>query len=241
MVGFATLFSELSSSWISKVEELKTAANTFKIKYGALPGDTKESEAYGFGLFRVSCSYVGYYGYGDNNGIITQGNGAVMSPPARTHLSGEPFMFFRQLSDSNLIGGKYGRTLNCGAESGVIDSNGVRNFIPPGKIGNNSYLEVNSPGNKRNYLILSTINGFIGVGGVSTGNNPITASDAYQIDVKIDNGLPDSGTVIAIDGTQDLSQFATWLTVSAAAGCVSAGTYALNPGTTYDCSLRFNF
>ncbi len=241
LVGRDLIKSSEIRAQISQIEKFNAATNTFRIKYNALPGDMKESEAYGFGLFRVSCSYVGYYGYGDNNGIITQGNGAVTSPPTRTHLSGEPFLFFRQLTDANLIEGKYGMGLNCGAESGVIAASGVGAFLPPAKIGTNGFIEANSPGDKKNYFILATVNGFIGAGGVGTGSNPITANEAYQIDLKTDNGLPDSGNIIAIDGSQDLSQFSTWTTVSAVAGCVSSGAYALNPGTTQSCSLRFKF
>jgi prepilin-type N-terminal cleavage/methylation domain-containing protein len=226
---------------ITQIEKFNAAANTFRIKYNALPGDIKESEAYGFGLFRVSCSYVGYVGYGDNNGVITAGNGATMAAPIRCNLLGEPFMFFRQLSDANLIEGKYGMGLNCGAESGVISASGVGAFLPSAKIGTNGYIEANSPGDKKNYFILTTVNGFVGAGGISVGNNPITANEAYQIDLKTDNGLPGTGNIIAIDGSQDLGAFATWNTVSSVTGCVSAGAYALDPGTTQSCSLRFKF
>ena len=228
LVGRDLIKASEIRSQITQIEKFNAATNTFRIKYNALPGDIKESEAYGFGLFRVSCSYVGYYGYGDNNGIITAGSGATMSPSTRTNLSAEPFLFFRQLTDASLIEGKYGMGLNCGAESGVIPASGVGAFLPAAKIGTNDF-------------ILTTINGFIGAAGVAAGANPITANEAYQIDLKTDNGLPDSGKIIAIDGSQDLSQFSTWTTVSAVAGCVSAGVYDLNPGTTQSCSLRFKF
>lgn len=241
LVGRDLIKASEIRSQITQIEKFNAATNTFRIKYNALPGDIKESEAYGFGLFRVSCSYVGYYGYGDNNGIITAGSGATMSPSTRTNLSAEPFLFFRQLTDASLIEGKYGMGLNCGAESGVIPASGVGAFLPAAKIGTNAYIEANSPGDRQNYFILTTINGFIGAAGVAAGANPITANEAYQIDLKTDNGLPDSGKIIAIDGSQDLSQFSTWTTVSAVAGCVSAGVYDLNPGTTQSCSLRFKF
>lgn len=241
MVGSDLIKSSEIRGQITQIEKLISASNTFRLKYNGLPGDIKESEARAFGLFSVTCSYIGYYGYGDNNGIITAGTGAVMSPPTRANLSAEPFLFFRQLTDANLIEGRYGRALNCGAESGVIPASGVGAFLPPSKIGTNGFLEVNSPGDKKNYLILTTVNGFVGVGGIAAGNNPLTAHEAYQIDLKTDDGLPGSGAIIAIDGTQDLGAFATWRTVSAVAGCVASSAYDVNPGTTQNCSLRFKF
>ncbi len=233
LVGRDLINSSGVRAQISQIEKFNAAVNTFRSKYGGLPGDLKYTEAQGFGLYYITYGpYVGLAARGDGNGLIQNRGGSV-------YFFDEPLIFWRHLSDSKMIEGAYGGKLNTAAETTTTI---VGDYMPPSKIGTNGSIEVNSVGTGTNYFLLVSPT-ITGAGNCCNGTslNPLTAIEAYQIDNKTDDGLPGSGGVFAINGAGDLSLYTTWKTVSAVSGCVSSGVYALNPGTTQDCSLRFKF
>ena len=87
-------------SQISQIEKYNTAANTFKIKYGYLPGDISDPTATAFG-FSARGQYAGE---GDGNGslegvwlnVANANNGYFIA-------SGETALFWVDLGKSNLI------------------------------------------------------------------------------------------------------------------------------------------
>ncbi len=239
LVGRDLIKASEIRSQITQIEKFNIAVNTFKTKYNGLPGDLKYTEASAFGLYAVTYApYIGYYGYGDGDGILHKANGATNVPSNVTALFGEPLIFWRHLSDSNMIDSGLGKRMNNAAE---ITTSIPSDYLPLAKIGTKATIQANSPGNKIHYYVLATVNSVAGAGANGTSTNSVTALEAYQIDSKIDNGLPGSGSVFAINGSNDLNSYVTWNTLSAVPGCVSAGAYAVNPGTTADCSLRFKF
>ena len=78
-------------------------------------------------------------------------------------------------------------------------------------------------------------------GEYAAGTNNLTAQEAYNIDKKVDDGLPATGSVFAISSVAALSTASTWTTVNAVADCVASSAYVLSPGTTQACSLRLRF
>ena len=237
--------SEIRST-ISQIEKYNTAVNTFRSKYGGIPGDLKYTEASGFGFYSIwFAPYIGYSGYGDGNGLIRSGFGA--GPPSTVvNLYGEPFMFWRHLSDAKLIDGNYGENLNWAAETSAMSGvDTINAFLPTSKL-TGSTIAVGSPLNGVNYFLLTKVTSIIGIGAFGTSENPLTAHEAYTIDSKIDDGLPATGTVFAIDAisavnsSTGLNHPNTWKTVSAVAGCVASSAYVLTQ-TTPSCSLRFKF
>lgn len=238
MVGRDLIASAGIRAQVSQIEKYNATVNTFRTKYGGLPDDLPRSEAIGFGLYYITYApYLANPGYGDNNGLI---NSRVAST---TSLAGEPFMFWRQLSDAQMIDGNFGSVLNTAAECGTA-STPADSFFPASKIGK-GYVEANTPGDGKNYFMIANITGIGGCGAGggthSTMANALTAQEAYAIDSKIDDGLPGTGTVFAINGAGNLNTYAIWTTISAIATCVSSGAYAVNPGTAKSCSLRFKF
>lgn len=246
MVGNDLIRASQIRSTISQIEGYNSAVNTFRNKYGGIPGDLKYTEAQAFGLYRIThAPYIGYYGYGDGDGFIRSANGA--NPPnTATQLYGEPFMFWRHLSDAGLVNGNYGSGLNSAAEAaGTSGLDAMNRFLPASKL-TGSTIAVGSPLNGTNYFLLTKVTAIIGVGAFGTSENPLTASEAYLMDSKIDDGLPATGNVFAIDASattlssNGLNLNPTWKTVSAVAGCVASSAYALTQ-TTQSCSLRFKF
>lgn len=226
---------------ISQIEKINAAVMTFRLKYKDLPGDIPASQATSFGLYAITTMYVpGSQGLGDGNRLI-EGR-----QPGETGLRGEVLMFFRHLSEANLIDGNYAPTgaaagtMTTYAEPAAATSGSQMNgYFPIAKIGNGASIIVGSPTGIGNALVLSAP-GSVDVNGVySSSTNPLSAQDAYNMDSKIDNGLPGSGTVFAIDGTALDYQSPAWTTISAVGACISSGAYALNQGAVPACSLRF--
>lgn len=187
---------------IKLVEEFKTAANAFKLKYGYLPADIPPAQAAQLGFFTFTGTYAGksrlapfgppygylVYGYGNNNGRIDQG---------------ELYLFWQHLSEAKLIAGTYG-----GSTGGV-------NYLNPDTDGSNPGLPVNPTPNVSDYFI------FAPQGKLAASNNLISAksnytystlpyyynatdnffqfsatpNQQYAIDSKIDDGFPDKGKV----------------------------------------------
>lgn len=247
LVGENLIRASQIRATLSQIEGYNAAVNTFRSKYNGLPGDLKYTEAGGFGFYTITYApYIGYPGYGDGNGFIRSGNGANSSDSGVTELLGEPFIFWRHLSEAKLIGGNYGAGLNTAAEAtGTSGLDAMNTFLPAAKL-TGSTIAVGSPLDGKNYFLLTRALSILGVGAFGTSENPLTASEAYLMDSKIDDGLPATGTVFAIDAisatnsSNGLNAPATWKTVSAVAGCVASSAYALTQ-TTQSCSLRFKF
>lgn len=232
MVGRDLISSAGVRAQISQIEKFNAAVNTFRTKYGGLPGDLNRTDALGFGLYAITYGpYIGLPARGDGNGLIQNRGGGV-------YIADESLIFFRHLSEAQLIDGTYGSKLNTAAEATTTT---VSDYMPSSKIGTNGFFEVSSAGTGNNYLVLVTPT-ISGAGNCCNGasKNTITATEAHQIDSKIDDGLPGRGGVFAINGAGDLSLYATWTTVSAVAGCVVSSAYAVTQNTQ-DCSLRFKF
>jgi len=241
MVGQDLVRASQVRATLSQIEGYNSAVNTFRSKYDGLPGDLKYTEAQAFGLFRITnASYIGYPGYGDGNGLIRSAFGNTLPTSTATQLYGEPYMFWRHLSEANLINGRYGFGLNGAAESPAMTGlDTINTYLPAAKL-RGSTIAVGSPLNGINYFLLSKVTSTAGVGAFGTSENPLIAHEAYTIDSKIDDGMPATGSVFAIDGTANLNSPTTWKTVSAVAGCVASSAYAVTQ-TTESCSLRFKF
>jgi prepilin-type N-terminal cleavage/methylation domain-containing protein len=225
-------------STISQMESYNSAVRTFQTKYNGIPGDLKYTDAAASGLYRITNAYVGYPGYGDGDGLIRNGDGTP-NPNTNMRLYGEPFIFWRHLSEANLINGNYGAGLNTAAEATATGVDAVNAYLPPSKL-TGSTIAVGSPLDGKNYFLLTKIGSMTGVGSFGLATNPLTASEAYSFDSKIDDGMPATGVIVAVNGAADLNASISWRTISAVAGCVASSAYALTQ-TTQSCSLRFKF
>jgi len=189
---------------ISQIEKFNQATNTFRGKYGALPGDLNAQVATQFGFSArgtqpgqgdsngvIQGSWVGS-GYGDNGG----GYSGVFEG------QGETVMFWVDLSyanglNINLIDGSFSTGTSASTQPNASNSTGtsVSLWYPQAKIGRGNYFMVWSYGGT-NYYSLSAVNN---VGdGCNSSNANIPVKQAYDIDKKVDDGLPQSGNVTAI-------------------------------------------
>ncbi len=248
LVGRNLLEAASIRSQISQIEKYNTATNTFKLKYGGLPGDLLTTDANALGFFTFASPAAGR---GDGNGAI-----GTDDSNASTYCRNEVLIFWRHLVEAKLIEGSY--SANVGTNPGEIDSNGQVAVSPTTHQGINAYLPEAAIGRgasviaggtfsaalvmsrRANYFAISGINAMISTLGVFNGStNPFTPQESYAIDVKIDNGAPDSGVVIATEG-RNASDPRPGLIFTPPASCVTANAYVLN-STTPSCSLQIKF
>jgi len=192
---------------IAQIEKFNSATNAFKNKYGDLPGDIPDPHASMFG-FQARGQYAGE---GDGNGKIE----GVTSDAAGQNFgvrecAGETVMFWVDLSAANLIEGSFttASTHTPNASNVTLTSNpNIGAYFPAAKIGGGNYVYAWSQGAQDSaYIKNSTFNYF----GISGGSNieiatcdflssPVLAvAQAFAIDKKIDDGLPQTGNVVAL-------------------------------------------
>ena len=107
---------------MSQFEQYKTAVNTFRTKYNALPGDIDPTDAVAFGL----ANRTGGAGDGDNNGRIGSCGGGLS-----TKVFGcEDALFWNDLSSAGLISGNYSLDVDGAFATTVLNGS----YLPPAKM-----------------------------------------------------------------------------------------------------------
>ena len=187
LVGQDLIAAATVRAQISQIEKYTTAVKTFRGKYGYLPGDIPDPVATSYGFVARGQ----YAGEGDGNGIIE----GIQANAAGSNWSeaqgGETVVFWRDLSNANLIGNAF----TAASSTGALNNHAPAPYFPPAKIGNGNYIYV--WGNQ--YLGLSAVT-WVGMACIScvwTPNASVNVIQAYNIDVKMDDGLPQTGRVVA--------------------------------------------
>lgn len=252
LVGQDLIGAAAVRAQISQIEKYDQAVNTFYGKYDYLPGDIPDPYATQFGL--------GAHGAGNGDGIINYQGSDTSSPGY-----GEQALLWEQLSSVRLID----QTFNTIDLNNCCDGTATPTLaFPSAKIGT-GYVFPWSWGFTVDggcYVAGSTNYwGLIGVSSMayshpSTMGN-LSPQQAYSIDKKVDDGLPQSGNVIAMGlqcgggccwatwmGTGSVSvwQPVTTATAASSASCFDNGgvggasqNYSLGPvtGSSPNCAL----
>jgi len=191
-------------SQITQIEKYNTAANTFRGKFGYLPGDISATAAAQFGFAARGTQK----GQGDGNGMI-EGN-YTSSAAGNEQSAGETVMFWVDLSSAvagNLIDGGFNTASSTVQPSADVTGTNINLWYPQAKIGRGNYVYVYdtyyySSGFVSlgvNYFGLSAVNNIAASSNFgkvsSTANIPV--AQAYAIDKKVDDGMPQSGNVVA--------------------------------------------
>ena len=239
---------------ISQIQKYQAAVHTFQTKYNNyLPGDMPDPDATQFGFQSRGI----YPGEGDGNGVI-EGvyQDAANSNWGGFESAGETVVFWVDLSAAGLIDG----TFNTGTETNrsTIASANLGKYFPTAKIGQGNYIYVfsggpgiSSPGT--NYYSLSAVTS-VPYGSGPYSNLALSVQQANAIDGKLDDGLPQSGNIMAV-----YLNYSNSMWVGAASGAVANGSsstcydnggnasnpmrYSLgqNSGTGLNCALSFQF
>jgi len=176
---------------ITQIEKYQTAVNTFKGKYGFLPGDMPEPTATQFGFYHRGPNA----GMGDGNGLI-EGIHCVEEGCNSGGLlgAGETGVFWRDLSDAKLINNDFHTAVTDSIDVPILS---IDDFWPKAKIGLGNYVYAWSV-NGFNYYSISVmfINTTDAPGYLNTAPGmPVWIANA--VDTKMDDGWPESGHVLA--------------------------------------------
>jgi prepilin-type N-terminal cleavage/methylation domain-containing protein len=192
MTGQNLIAAAAVRAQITQIEKFNTAANTFYGKYGYLPGDLPAPMAAQFGFV----SRAGTAGRGDGNGIIqgysynlgTVGNGNV--------LGGETVFFWEDLSSAHLISDSFSTATDANINTPGPNVTNLSPYIPAAKIGGGNYIAIYNL-NGAVYFMLDAVT-LVDNNGTMYSNPALTVMQAYNIDKKIDDGLPQTGRAIAL-------------------------------------------
>lgn len=176
---------------ISQIESYQTSVNTFRGKYQFLPGDMPTADASKFGL-----------------SLDTNGNGGDGNFIIGNSLVGESNLFWMQLGDAKLIHD----SIHLADWYGVnATGTGIALYLPNSILGRSMYVNVWNGGYSTchpagscpgidgvNYFGLYTWTSFCHNWCSSSINFAIKVVDASKIDLKMDDGFPQSGKVLAL-------------------------------------------
>jgi prepilin-type N-terminal cleavage/methylation domain-containing protein len=258
LVGQDLIRAAAVRATISQIEKYQTAANTFYGKYGYLPGDINAAAAAQFGFSPRGPNP----GQGDGNGIVEAwwGNGSNGAGEA----TGETGLFWVDLSTANgqninLIDSGFSTATATDMISGATTNIGL--YMPAAKIGRGNYIYVwsggtiangdtNIPTNGINYFGISAgteiINNGTLIDSFQSGAG-LTVKEAYDIDKKVDDGMPQSGHVTAAYISPGQGYWGMWagdydsntngpVTSTGDEGDFAGGPPYATPATCYDAS-----
>jgi len=209
LVGQNLIGAAAVRAQISQIERYQTAVNTFRGKYGYLPGDIPNPYAGQFGFQ----SRGPYAGQGDGNGLL-EGNSTNTNATGANYGSlpfqGEEGMFWVDLSAAHLIEGSFATASPTATFSAAIPPSAVGQYLPSAKMGFGGYVFVWSggwqewanspPGDSQNYFEVAGVTGSApSYRGLPNDITLMTPAQAYAIDKKMDDGLPQYGNVIVFD------------------------------------------
>lgn len=184
---------------IAQKEKFDSAVNTFRGKFNGLPADLPNHQYFTGQLTTTGLSATNANGLGDGDGLIEGIGGAGTD---NVGFVGEAKLFWRQMSDAALIGED--TSLATTAVAATITANGNR-YIPAAKLGKGAFWHVANVAGLNYY----TISGVTTLATATTMNivstDVITPNEAYQLDQKLDDGLPHTGLVLSINAVTSLA------------------------------------
>lgn len=225
LVGHEMIRAAEVRSVISDVEKIRTAVNTFKMRYNCLPGDCGNAGNLGLGTS------------GNGNGVVDEGWCYL---PQDTSNAGnvELYRFWLHLANANLFPGSFTGTAGAGnAITSVINTN-----VPASRFPGGGYSIMNMmPGGGCAFFPNANYSNII-VFGAQISASPtagplLTPAEASSIDQKVDDGMPGTGRVLTLNNS--------WY-ISAGYGsgnCVTSDLVTATYALTYKgrgCSLNFS-
>jgi prepilin-type N-terminal cleavage/methylation domain-containing protein len=173
---------------LSQIEQYNTAVNAFRAKYNCLPGDCLAAANFGFKARDASLP-----GRGDGNSQLAAFGS--WGAQGTNQGAGETALFWTDLSMAGLIDASFSVATANG--SPTVTTSSMSDYLPKAKIGGGNYVYVFSNGNTRlNYFAISAVTGIASTL-LTTSMPGLTVLQAYSIDYKIDDGIPQTGAVTA--------------------------------------------
>lgn len=189
---------------LAQIEKYNAAVNTFKVKYNYLPGDLPEPH-------RAS---VGFNFTPDSFCRATNGDGKIGRDGMQDQYCAEYILFWSDMHKAGLIG-EMGRAVANDTGAGTVYGDVISRYVVKAKLGGNRYVYVWRDGLKLTLSYDSEAWGnnysakdgraYLAIAGFTRFRQKhmdpdainVAVIDAYNMDKKIDDGMPQSGRVLA--------------------------------------------
>ena len=227
LVGQSMIRAAQIRSVATQFQKFATATQNFKDKYQALPGDMVDATTI-WGTAAAGAACITTASTGSSATCNGNGDGLIILSTN----SAEQFRFWQQLVNAGFLEGSYSGVSVAGYSNSWDATNAPISKIPTGLwaiyswgavTGNISYFD-------------GTYNNTLEIGGYFATSDPLAVlikpDEAYNIDTKLDDGMPGTGKV-RVRSRGGLSNCTTTSTTTA-----YAATYLLT-GTTVACGLLF--
>lgn len=174
---------------VSQKEKFDAAVNIFHGKFNGIPGDLNNYATFSGQL--VTTGLTGANGFGDGDGMI---EGIGGSGTDNIGFVGEVRMIWRHLADASLIGENVsGISTAVGA-----DLTSANTYLPVAKLGKGSFWTVGVATGLNYYVLAGVSDAAAATSFVITSSDVITPMESFQIDTKLDDGLPNTGLVQSV-------------------------------------------
>jgi prepilin-type N-terminal cleavage/methylation domain-containing protein len=227
LVGRDLIHAAEIRATVSQLEKYNTAVNTFRTKYNGLPGDLTPINSGAAGLFTMTGGAAGTASFQDGNGLIA-GNACC-----------ESLIFWRHLSDANLVDGTFG-SLGNGALSPISGNptatvSDMTQSQPATKLSNKVFYNTSTQSGINYFQMLPIRNNNFFTGNYNyNATSGFTPVDTSAIEAKIDDGLPNAGNIRAQGYSYFIPTVASWAATSTNSKCIMGGTSATDPVDTYN-------
>ena len=199
LVGQDLIRAATIRSVVTDVEKYNAASNTFRNKYNGLPGDLLNTRSRDFGLNASAAdgNRDGTAGKGDGNNIVE-------ACTANTNGFGcETALFWTDLSTAGLIPVRL-TTYNSTLAAVAVSTMAL--YVPKTKLRDTALVSLVNNAGRNFFAVGASSNAVIAAAGASgaityTSNAAgaaVTPLESRNIDEKVDDGLPLTGTMVAI-------------------------------------------
>ena len=213
-------------SVVTQYQRYLTATEAFRDKYRGLPGDLKNGATFWGAADGSTGSTAACVTTAATGTLTCNGNGDGIILPSTS--SNESYQFWHQLANAGLIEGTYD-----GIQHGSNTYSSTTANSPQGRYGSSLWFVWNwgiSAGSTGTIYALQYDN-FFEFGGIVANGDPDTVilkpEELWNIDTKLDDGIPATGTVIArnygtcTNSASITDTSGTYLLTSSAVGCIA--------------------
>ena len=188
-------------------------------------------------FFPTVLGATGAAGQANGDGLIQATTGTTTVCPDSTCVDGEAAVFWTELNLAGLISDPISGNTFTAPPTNVLDTT-----VPASKLGKGGRVSIGTL-NGRNYYLIAGMSGAI-TSGVPTIAPGVTTIDAFNIDTKMDDGVPTTGKVISVDTATPVANVPA-NTAGGASACGSSATVYNNAlyADTVNCniSIRTSF
>jgi prepilin-type N-terminal cleavage/methylation domain-containing protein len=184
---------------VSQIEKYNTSVNTFRDKYKYIPGDLGAQMAARFGFETVGRDATAD-GQSDQDGRLECGIAACNDVRA---FGNETALFWRDLNSAGLIAASTDQATGAvggGAGAALTPAAGLDQYVPEAAMGRGNYVTVFSA-QGTNFYQLTGINTITPASGAYALEPSLSPQEAFNIDDKVDDGMPARGSVRALQNT----------------------------------------